>query len=49
MSRRIKTLLNTKKIEINNKKIIKLAKNYKKNQNKNNLNKIIECINNDRT
>lgn len=40
MSKNIVRLLKIKKILINNKKIIKLAKNYKRNQNKNNLNKI---------
>jgi|TARA_Y100000310_G_scaffold93932_1_gene91538 release factor glutamine methyltransferase len=41
ISNNIKTALKNNKIKINNKKVITLAKKYKNNINKNNLNKII--------
>jgi|TARA_B100001971_G_scaffold72955_1_gene67262 release factor glutamine methyltransferase len=41
ISNNIKTALKNNKIKIDNKKVITLAKKYKKNINKNNLNKII--------
>jgi len=42
MSKRISTLLKSNKIKIDNKNIIKYSKIYKKNINKDNLNKIIK-------
>ena len=40
MSKRIKALLRSKRIKIENKKMIRVAGEYKRNQNNHNLNKI---------
>jgi len=44
LSKRISTILGKNNIKLNKKKVIKLAKNYKKNQNKKNLKSIMEII-----